>query len=51
MHGSEITRTSYISVGSTDDGDRFEIDGNVLRFKSTPDGMQGLVRPYHTVFR
>ncbi len=26
------------SVGSTDDGDQFEIDGNVLRFKSTPDG-------------
>ena len=28
------------SVGSTDDGDRFEIDGNVLKFKSTPDGTQ-----------
>ena len=28
------------SVGSTDDGDQFEIDGNVLRFKSTPDGTQ-----------
>ena len=28
------------SVGSTDDGDQFEIDGNVLKFKSTPDGTQ-----------
>ena len=28
------------SVGSTDDGDQFEIDGSVLKFKSTPDGTQ-----------
>ena len=28
------------SVGSTDDGDQFEINGNVLKFKSTPDGTQ-----------
>ncbi len=28
------------SVGSTDDGDQFEINDNVLRFKSTPDGTQ-----------
>ena len=27
------------SIGSTDDGDQFEIDDNALRFKSTPDGM------------
>ena len=28
------------SVGSTDDGDQFEIDGSVIKFKSTPDGTQ-----------
>ena len=28
------------SIDNTDDGDQFEIDGNALRFKSTPDGTQ-----------
>ena len=33
-------RNIVYSINNTDDGDQFEIDGNVLKFKSTPDGTQ-----------